>query len=337
MDELTACGDNSFENDFMELWLNHTETKQAGVTEAAKNLLRVLIYYNQFDYPLTAAEIIDRSAVPTHTEVYRELGLLVAAGLIFRFGGFYTLQNNYRLVENRMKANDLALKYIDKAKRISAIICHFPFVRSVMLSGSISKMYMDEKSDIDYFVITAPGRLWVARAFFVLFQKLALLNSTKLFCYNYMLSADHPAIEKHNIYTATEMVTLMPTYGYPAYRQFMDSNLWVSEYYPNFSLPIPGQTKEGNSRIKRLLERIFGGSAGERLDIFLMNLTAWRWRKKQPAKMFTRPEAYMHLDRHTAKGHTQDHYPRILKGYEQGISHFENRFGISLAADEPNP
>lgn len=310
------------------------ETRQ--VSAAAKNLLCVLLYFDQFDYPLTAAEIIDRSTVGSRAEVYKELGLLTAQGFIFRFGGFYTPQNNYQLVKRRMDGNDLAVKYLKKARRISALISHFPFVRSVMLSGSISKMYMDEKSDIDYFVITAPGRLWIARLFFVLFHKLVMLNSTRLFCYNYMIAADHLDIAKRNTYTATEIVTLIPTYGSAGYHQFLESNGWVRDFFPNFPIPVTEGIKEGDSRVKRFLERLFSGNMGEWLDIYLMKHTERRWHKRQPPKMFADPEAYMSLNRHTAKGHTQDHYPRILNAYEANIRNFENRFGFSLSEHEFN-
>jgi hypothetical protein len=74
-----------------------------------------------------------------------------------------------------------------------------------------------------------------------------------------------------------------------------------------------------------------GGRLGEKLDIYLMKHTERRWHRRQPPKMFADPEAYMTLKRHTAKGHTQDHYPRILKAYKDSIRKFEISHGISLS------
>ena len=300
------------------------------LSDAARNILSVILYFDIFDYPLTAPEIIDRSSLVSKTEGFKEIYALTEMGFIYRYGDYYSIQNNMALVNRRIKANLLAKKYMIKARRISSMIGFFPFVKSVMLSGSISKMYMDENSDIDYFIITDPNRLWIARFFFVLFHKTVFLNSTKLFCYNYMIASDNLAISKRNNYTAAEIVTLIPTYGSKGYHDFLKANSWVRDFFPNFPIPVSENIKEGRSWIKRLLEKMLSGTLGEKLDIYLMKHTERRWHKRQPAKMFTDPEAYMNLKRHTAKGHTQDHYPRIIKAYQDRIRNFEVSQGISL-------
>jgi len=301
------------------------------VSDTSKSLLRVLLYYDIFDYPLSASEIFERSSVATIKEVYSELDYLTELGLIYRFGGYYTVQNNPGLTKRRLKGNECAMKHMKKARFMSSIMGHFPFVRSVMLSGSISKMYMDEKSDIDYFVVTAPNRLWIARLFFVLFHKIILLNKTKFFCYNYMIASDHLGIAKQNTYTATEIVTLIPTFGSEGYEDFLKANNWVKDFFPNFPIPITEDIQENRSWIKRLLEKAFSGKLGEKIDIYLMKHTERRWHKRQPPHMFADPGAYMSLKRHTAKGHTQDHYPRITNSYEDNLHSFETRHGVSLS------
>mgnify|MGYP001370109810 CR=1 FL=1 len=305
------------------------ETQQ--LTAVSKNLLCVVLYFDIFSYPLTAAEIFDRSSSKSKEEVLQQLEYLLEAGLIYRFGEFFSTRNNPLLVKRRIEGNTRALKYMKKARRISKMMGCFPFVRSVMLSGSISKMYMDEQSDIDYFIVTAPKRLWIARFFFVLFHKTLFLNRTRFFCYNYMISADHLTIARQNTYTAAEIVTLIPTYGSEGYREFLQENTWTRKFFPNFPIPVSENISEGTALIKRLLERIFSGSLGEQLDICLMKHTQRRWHKRQPPEMFADPEAFMSLKRHTAKGHTQDHYPRILKAYNDSIRNFERKHGFSLS------
>ncbi|MES2776328.1 MAG: nucleotidyltransferase domain-containing protein [Bacteroidota bacterium] len=303
------------------------------ISATSRELLRVLLYFDIFDYPLTATEIFERSAIGSVKDLYKELDHLTANGFIFRYGGFYSTQDNPALISRRIRGNECAGRHMKKAKLISSIIGHFPFVRSVMLSGSISKMYMDDKSDIDYFVITAPNRLWIARFFFVLFHKIILLNKTKLFCYNYMIAADHLSISKRNIYTATEIVTLLPTLGAKDYQQFLRTNAWVKDYFPNFPVPDTDDLKTGRSWFKRCLEKLLSGKMGEKLDIYLMKHTERRWHKRQPPHMFSNPEAYMSLKRHTAKGHTQDHYPRILTCYEENLRRFEAKHRQPLSVN----
>ena len=85
----------------------------------------------------------------------------------------------------------------------------FPFVRGVFLSGSISKGFMSESDDIDYFIITAPGRLWLTRTLLILFKKIFLFNSFRNFCLNYFIDSENLYIPEHNRYTATEIVFLI--------------------------------------------------------------------------------------------------------------------------------
>lgn len=316
--------------------MSHIALKSHHVTATSKNILCVLLYFDIFEYPLTAAEIFDRSSAKSFIEVFNSLHYLVEAGFVFRFGEYYSIQNKSLLVKQRIDGNTCALKFMKKARRISKLMGYFPFVRSVMLSGSLSKMYMDDTSDIDYFIITEPNRLWIARFFFVFFHKTVFLNRTKFFCYNYIITTDHLVISKQNIYTAAEIVSLIPTYGSAGYQHFLEANSWTKFFFPNSSIPIVENIQEENGWIKRLLEKLFSGSLGEKLDIYLMNHTERRWRKKQPARMFADPEAFLSLKRYTAKGHTQDHYPRILKTYENNMQNFETKHGFSLSSGVEN-
>ena len=87
---------------------------------------------------------------------------------------------------------------------------------------------MDEHSDLDFFIITKPNRLWIARMLLALYQKIVLLNSHKYFCVNYFVDEHHLAIEEKNLYTATELSTLIPLYGKEYYPQLMMANHWIN-------------------------------------------------------------------------------------------------------------
>src|SRR5690606_3777846 len=103
------------------------------------------------------------------------------------------------------RGNLMANKFSDIARKKAKLISQFPFVRGVMASGSLSKGYADEKSDIDFFIITIPNRLWIARTLLVLYKRIFLLNSHKFFCVNYFVDEKHLGIEEKNLFTATEL------------------------------------------------------------------------------------------------------------------------------------
>ena len=77
----------------------------------------------------------------------------------------------------------MANEIMPKAIKISRKIAKFPFVESVNLSGSLSKGYYDLEDDIDFFIITKPNRLWIARTLLILYKKVFLLNSKKHFIF----------------------------------------------------------------------------------------------------------------------------------------------------------
>ncbi len=144
------------------------------------------------------------------------------------------MTDDEKYVHRRKKGNELAEKRLKTAKRVSGLISRFPFIRGILLSGSISKGFMEEDSDIDYFIITHPNRVWFSRLMLMLFKKLFFFNSKKIFCINYFVDSEKLEIEEKNIFTATEIVTLLPTYGKKIYDEFYEKNYWVKEFYPNY-------------------------------------------------------------------------------------------------------
>ncbi|MEZ5195381.1 MAG: hypothetical protein R2764_02960 [Bacteroidales bacterium] len=83
-----------------------------------------------------------------------------------------------------------------KAKRFSTFISNFPYVRGISLSGSLSKGYIGDDPDIDYFIITKENRLWLSCTMLIAFKKIFLFNSCKYFCVNYFIDTNNLEIEE---------------------------------------------------------------------------------------------------------------------------------------------
>ncbi|MEZ5147886.1 MAG: hypothetical protein R2759_12685 [Bacteroidales bacterium] len=135
-------------------------------------ILRTLAYYDIFKYPLTEKDISEGLSLDENTanEYRNTLDHLTKKGIIYKFGDYYSLTNDERYVHQRIKGNMRAGQWMKKAHRFSRLISHFPFVRSVSLSGSLSRIYR-RRPDIDYFIITEPNRLWLARTMLVGFKR----------------------------------------------------------------------------------------------------------------------------------------------------------------------
>ncbi|NJM25866.1 MAG: hypothetical protein HC859_10675 [Bacteroidia bacterium] len=171
------------------------------VSPIQQHAIHTLLYFDIFKYPLRNQEIFKflRTNHLDEETLRNEVEALVNAGLIHRFGEFYSISDTDDNVERRLRGNQLAALSLPVAQRQARLIARFPFVRAVMASGSLSKGYMEASSDLDFFIVTQPGRLWIARTLLVLYKRVFLGNSHKHFCVNYFVDANHLEIADKNI------------------------------------------------------------------------------------------------------------------------------------------
>lgn len=246
------------------------------------NVLKPLLYFSLFRYPLTINELFDFSDAERVEDIRPDLDRLVAQKVIFKIDQFYLCENNPEWVERRLQGNRYAMEVRDKALSVSKFISKFPYVEGVGISGSLSKGYFDKDSDIDFFIITKHNRLWIARTLLVLYKKVFLLNSRKHFCVNYFISENALEIEEKNRFTATELATLIPMVGNGSFHDFYKTNTWVAKILPNKAVGagidsmLPVQKPWGS----RLIERSLNWKPGAWLDAFFLRLTYRRWKVK---------------------------------------------------------
>jgi hypothetical protein len=297
-------------------------------SQEALVVLSTLIYFDIFNYPLTTEEIFERSNINSLYETEKALKLLVSAKAVFLSNGFYTVRNDNYLSNRRTKSNKKAKQYIRIAKIVASVIRHFPYVRSAMLSGSVSKMCADKKSDIDYFIITEPGRLWITRFLFILVQKFIFFNSVKFFCYNYMIDSNHLQISNRSFYNAIEIVTLVPVYNGELYKTFLEKNKWSNYFFPNYPQYDVSKLPNKNSLFKKVTEAMLNNKLGEWLDKLIMRKAEQTWKRKFPA-VFNKSKE-LKLSRHTAKAHTKGHYSNIMNEYEAKLKAYEHELNIAF-------
>ncbi len=260
-----------------------TEPNPTVVCPTGLAVMRVLFYFEIFQYPLTAEEVFAFADCPdtAFEEIAGKLREMTETGQLFRFGDYYQTQNHYDWLPRRLEANRRADEFLPLARRMARFIGGFPFVRGVFVSGSLSKHCMSTDSDIDFFLITAPGRLWLARTLLVVFKKIFLFNSHKYFCVNYFVDTQHLKIEEQNIFSATETVTLLPMYGREWFEQFRAANPWAWALYPNFPLRDATATPpHQRGFFKKTAEWLLGGRLGNWLDRGAMRLTVGYWKRK---------------------------------------------------------
>jgi len=304
----------------MEVTLNKT------ITRLDQQILRTLLYFDIFNYPLKSEEIfrflgspaLDKSVIPSRLKSLRD------QRIIFQFGELFSLKNDNSSIERRIKGNKEAERYLIIAQKKSKLISKFPFVRAVLASGSLSKGYMDEKSDIDFFIVTAPNRLWIARTLLVLYKRVFYANSHKHFCINYLVDDKHLEIEEKNLFTATELATVIPLYGSEQYENLQDVNSWLTEFFPNYTpRSIEGVPPSKLSRPKKVFESLINLMFGNVIEKYLQNKTRSRWRRLYEKSYSTSDfKVAFKSKSYASKNHPQNFQRTVIEMYDEKLRSF---------------
>lgn len=288
---------------------------------AEKSIVRTLAYFNIFNYPLRKDELFsfldaryDRSILES------ALHVLCDAEVIYAIDEFYSLQKNIFLAERRRKGNERAEQKLNTAKKIGRLLYRFPFVKGVAVSGSLSKNYADKDSDIDFFIITTKHRLWLARTFMHIFKKMSfLIGKEHWLCMNYFVDESALEIKEKNVFTAVEVITLLPLYGNTTFKNFFIANKWTKSFFPVFYPKINAADDVAKGPIKLLVEKVFDNRIGDRMDNLWMNKTLNRWKRKAEKNQRSYSGELMGLDgsKHYAKPDPSNFQRKILLRIER--------------------
>jgi hypothetical protein len=292
-------------------------------SELEDAILRTLSYFDIFNYPLKVSEIFNFLQLKVNqSELQDALSEMAANGQIYVNGDLFSLQSPLPIFERRQKGNALADSLLPKVKEKANLIFQFPFVRSVMASGSFSKNYMDDTSDFDFFIICAPQRIWISRMLLVLYKKLFLKNSHRYFCINYFIDESNLAIDEKNIFTATELATVLPLTGRYHYEQLIKANHeWILSTFPNFERQRASDESPQASAFKNLFEIVINIFFGTNINYLFKRLTLRRW-KKTYAHLYSPGDfeiAFKSTDS-VSKNHPRNFQKRIIEEFQKRVN-----------------
>lgn len=279
------------------------------------SVFQTLAYADIFDYPLTAPEVYRYlpSGNVSPEEVQR---ILLDETLFAQVDGYFTLPRREEIVEIRRRREAVAARLWRKARRYGQLIASLPFVRMVAVTGSLAVNNTDEGRDIDYLVVTAPGRLWTCRALILLVARIARLENVSL-CPNYLVTTRALEFKERSLYVAHELVQMVPLAGMDLYREMLERNGWVRDFLPNaFGDMPPPQMQEirPNLFMRKVLE-------------FLLQLpiVAWfePWEMRRKTERLAREqsssgESYFSAD--VCKGHADRHGEHVVTALARRVA-----------------
>ncbi|MBI4491795.1 MAG: hypothetical protein HY690_03270 [Chloroflexi bacterium] len=286
----------------------------ARASDAVRSAVRAaLVYADLFDYPLRAEEV--RRFLPGCPATGSEVGAALA-DWPSRLG-LHFLPGREHLVELRLARAQWAAATLPEARRYGRLLWSLPFVEMVGLTGSLAVRNADPGEDLDFMLVTRPGRLWTVRALTIGVVRLARLRGVCL-CPNYLLASRALALRQRSLFVAHELAQLVPLHGFAAYRALLAANPWALELLPNAE-PYPASAVDdclaGARRSVRLLaERCLAAEVGNRFEAWEAGRKIARFRAEagQDTELAFSPDE--------CKGHFERHGRRIMATYADHLA-----------------
>ena len=238
-----------------------------------KNILATIVYYNGFNYPLTAFEVwknlirtdyYDNSqpAQITLAEIIRRLGDDNLKKYIENQNGFYFLKGENNLVERRIKNNKISAGKINKLVGIAKWMRFIPFIKMIGMTGALAMKNANVKSDLDIFLVFKNGKIWTGRTLATLFLHIIgkRRHNRKIIdrvCLNFFVTDDSLEVMTRDLFSASEYMFLVPLYGFSIYERFQIKNQWIKSMKPNYALcEIPPLKTLEDSRLTKFIRAI---------------------------------------------------------------------------------
>lgn len=280
-----------------------------------KVVLKTLLYSDIFDYPLRKEEIWDFLISEKEIDKKDFLSGLTKDMNIQKQEKFYFIKGREELVSLRKNREAFSLEKIKKANSIARFLSLIPTVKFIGISGSLALKNSNPEEDIDFFVITAGGSLWVTRFLMVTILKVLRkyrekksLNVKDKICLNMFISEDSLQLSKQrqNLFTAHEVIQVLPVFSRDhTYEKFLRNNKWIGNFLVNFKAKKPSIEKEDSKALinfLKLTESVF-----YKLQLFLMK------------KDITSEE----VGRKIAAFHPVDYSRKTMKEYEKRLKKYE--------------
>lgn len=293
---------------------------QPSALEAA--ILRTVLYADVFDAPMTVPEIhhfLIHDGPVSLGDVQQTLDTSAhLQSALVRCNGYLALQGRDALFPLREQREAASETLWPQAVRYGRWLARLPFVRMVGLTGALAVHNpSDQQDDLDYMIVTVPGRVWTARAFAVLLVRLARLWGVDL-CPNYVVAEDALEQGQHTLFMAHQVAQVVPIYGQALYDRLRSANRWASRFLPNAQQALYPAGAQPPGRVwgfyKRALEVLLGGRPGDMLE---------RWERERKLRRFARQMQTAHsaaqLDETQVKGHFDDHGHPSMQAYEERL------------------
>lgn len=235
-------------------------------------VVKTLTYSDIFDHPLRLTELHRYLTVSAGLEALTDT--LHRSAEVETQDGYYFLPGRSALVDVRKQREADSLPAFERAMKYGRILGTLPFIRMVALTGSLAMLNLSKNPDMDFMLVAAHGRVWTARAFAILFGRVARLFGDTI-CPNLIVSERSLEWPLHDLYSARELNQMIPVTGHEVYIRFYSANAWAQALLPNSTPRVCEKRKDLNPG-----EAFFRGRIGDSFEAWEMTRKIRRFSKQ---------------------------------------------------------
>ena len=303
-----------------------------------EGILSALSYYDAFEFPLTAQEIFLAlpdavGARPVFEDLERALAESVRLGVVGTSEGLYFLPGREAGVASRKSRYLLAEGKYARVRTFFALARFAPYLRAAFVCNTLARSYARAGSDIDMFVVAAPGRIWLTRLFVTGLAALLRVRPTETesadrICLSFFATEDALDLKglaiDGDVYLPHWLQELYPVYDESgAARRLFVENGWLRGVLPGTRVQAPSRRRAVAPRLVKLKRAVEG-----LLDaLFGDGLERWAERRQKawmPAALraaANAPSSDVVLSDRILKFHDRDRRAEIRDAYHEKLSH----------------
>jgi hypothetical protein len=262
--------------------------------------------------------------------------------------GFYFLKGREEIIRTRLDRYNFTNRKFKRALRVAKIYRLIPWIKMISVSNIIGAHNLKDESDIDFFIITAKGKIWLTRFFSAGLAKILGLrpsegNSRDKICLNFYASEEAMNLEKfmlngrsdkeaefphgisaseaQDIYFIYWLANLITIYEKgDMYKKFIQANGWLKNYLPNWQPVLSSDRRTvrsgENKAYKAMINLIFG-----HLEKILKNIQLKLMPKEITA--LANKDSRVVINDNILKLHVKDRREEYRKNYELRIMNYE--------------
>ncbi len=200
-----------------------------------QSLFATIAYADIFDYPLTGDEV-------AYWCIGRSFIHITPIPGIEKKGEYFHLSHRESLVSTRKKRFAWSARKWKVAHAVAKLLARIPTIELVGVTGALAMSNAKKDDDIDFFIITSPGTLWITRLLSVILvdrigrrRKPGDTEVSDKVCLNMFMSAGSlrvPAKER-DLFSAHETIQMKPLWARDGmYARFLEANQWVQTFLP---------------------------------------------------------------------------------------------------------